>query len=141
MGSPPEQRKRAGDHGTSVDRTRTGSRAFPVAYEYMFLTCTGQAPPSFQPPITISTSSSTPTPPKPSKPGLDLITRYNLQSKVNSKGKERADASPPSSWASSKDQRQAMLQRRREEMILAARRRMEERDEDVAGSALPLDEL
>jgi len=58
----------------------------------------------------------------------NLITRYNLQSKVNSKGKEKEDDSPPPGWASTKEQRQQMLQRRRDEMILAARRRLQEKD-------------
>jgi len=88
------------------------------------------APPSFQPEIPVSVSSSsgpsTSSVPKVVEP--DLITRYNLQSRINSKGKERADEPPASGWASSKDRRQQMLQRRRDEMILAARRRMEEKD-------------
>ncbi|EXJ90543.1 hypothetical protein A1O1_03646 [Capronia coronata CBS 617.96] len=92
------------------------------------------APPSFQPPISFmtTTTSSLPSSPltlaasKPSPP--DLITRYNLQSKVNSKGKEREEETPPPGWASSKEARQRMLQRRREEMILAARRKLEEKD-------------
>jgi coupling of ubiquitin conjugation to ER degradation protein 1 len=64
----------------------------------------------------------------------DLITRYNLHSKINSKGKEKAEESPPTGWAPTKDLRQQMLQRRRDEMILAARRKMQEKDEEGAGT-------
>ncbi|KAJ9606971.1 hypothetical protein H2200_008982 [Cladophialophora chaetospira] len=93
------------------------------------------APPSFQPPPsfmttpTNSTAASASTgPSKPLPP--DLITRYNLQAKVNSKGKEREEESPPPGWASNKDARQKMLQRRRDEMILVARRKLQEKDSD-----------
>jgi coupling of ubiquitin conjugation to ER degradation protein 1 len=79
-----------------------------------------------------STSTSTPAARKVVEP--DLITRYNLQSKISSKGKEKAEESPPAGWASSKDVRQQILQRRRDEMILAARRRMQDKDEEGAGN-------
>lgn len=62
----------------------------------------------------------------------DLITRYNLQNKVNSKGKEREDESPAPGWVGSKEARQTMLQRRRDDMILAARRRLQEKDAEHA---------
>ncbi|OAP59962.1 hypothetical protein AYL99_04964 [Fonsecaea erecta] len=95
------------------------------------------APPSFQPPPSFMATSSestatTPTVITPFKkpPPPDLITRYNLQAKVNSKGKEREEESPPPGWTSNKEERQKMLQRRREEMILAARRKMQEKDAD-----------
>jgi len=95
------------------------------------------APPSFQPPIPFTTTSSTPTAipatMKPTQP--DLITRYNLQSKVSSKGKEKEEDLPPAGWAPTKAQRQQMLQRRRDEMILAARRRMQEKED--AETAMP----
>ncbi|EXJ58094.1 hypothetical protein A1O7_05518 [Cladophialophora yegresii CBS 114405] len=98
------------------------------------------APPSFQPPPSFMTTSSESTattiqttvsktlPP-------DLITRYNLQTKINSKGKEKEEESPPPGWASSKDARQKMLQRRREEMILAARRKLQEKGADPDADA------
>lgn len=100
-----------------------------------------QAPPSFQPPIslvTVSGDSTTTTASAMSTKPLppDLITRYNLGAKVNSKGKEREEESPPPGWASNKDARQKMLQRRRDEMILAARRKMQEKDADVTSPAL-----
>ncbi|KAI9873604.1 MAG: hypothetical protein M1823_007879, partial [Watsoniomyces obsoletus] len=50
------------------------------------------APPSFQPPISFTTTSSTTSGvQKPVKIEPDLITRYNLQSKISSKGKEREE--------------------------------------------------
>ncbi|KAK5276889.1 hypothetical protein LTR40_011068 [Exophiala xenobiotica] len=90
------------------------------------------APPSFQPQISFTTppanltTSSSAAMLKSLPP--DLITRYNLQAKVNSKGKEREEDSPPPGWASSKEARQKMLQRRRDEMILEARRKLQEKD-------------
>ena len=62
----------------------------------------------------------------------DLITRYNLQAKISSKGKEKEEDPAEPRWSSSKEDRQKMLQRRRDEMILAARRKMQEKDEGVA---------
>jgi len=91
------------------------------------------APPSFQPQVPAATSSSSSTAPSAVLKAVepDLITRYNLQAKINPKGKEKADESPAAGWAPSKDMRQQMLQRRRDEMILAARRRMQEKDEET----------
>ena len=90
-----------------------------------------QAPPSFQPQVPTAIPSSTGNtssgPPKAPEP--DLITRYNLHSKISAKGEEKAEESAPTGWAPSKEERQQMLQRRRDEMILAARRRMQEKDE------------
>jgi coupling of ubiquitin conjugation to ER degradation protein 1 len=59
---------------------------------------------------------------------VDLITRYNLQSKISDKGKEKEEPAPSPGWQTDKAERQKMLQRRREEMILAARRKMQEKD-------------
>jgi len=97
--------------------------------------CCPQAPPSFQPAVPISTNatSTSATPavaPKAAEP--DLITRYNLQSRVSSKGKEKEEASTLFDSAASKDKRQEMLLRRRDEMILAARRRMQEKEEEAS---------
>ncbi len=96
-----------------------------------------QAPPSFQPVIPISTNAASTAAiasaiPKAAEP--DLITRYNLQSRISSKGKEKEEPTPETGWAANKDKRQEMLQRRRDEMILAARRRMQERDQEASGS-------
>jgi coupling of ubiquitin conjugation to ER degradation protein 1 len=89
----------------------------------------GQAPPSFQPPVTFVTTSSTAmSTSQPVKVEPDLITRYNLQSRISSKGKEKEVEAPAPTWSSSKEDRQKMLQRRRDEMVLAARRKMQEKD-------------
>ncbi|KAI9877286.1 MAG: hypothetical protein M1830_004326 [Pleopsidium flavum] len=90
-------------------------------------------PPSFQPQPAQSSSPTTAspsTPPKPIHP--DLITRYNLASKLSEPVPTSPDAAQKSStgkaWSQNKNERQALLQRRREEMILAARRKLEEKD-------------
>ncbi|MCJ1380170.1 hypothetical protein MMC17_003273 [Xylographa soralifera] len=94
-------------------------------------------PPSFQPP---SLASSSPTPSTSSTPSAqpipqDLITRYNLTSKIQQSSShsqsptaEVAPEAKKAGWSANKNERQALLQRRREEMILSARRKMEERD-------------
>jgi coupling of ubiquitin conjugation to ER degradation protein 1 len=99
-----------------------------------------QPPQSFQPPLPVASSSnsaftaSISSQQKPLQP--DLITRYNLKSKLAEDGASESSASEagdvPSSgarkgqaWSSNKVERQALLQRRRDEMILAARRKME----------------
>ena len=64
---------------------------------------------------------------------MDLITRYNLQSKISGKGKEKEEESPAPGWQQDKAERAKMLQRRRDEMILAARRKMQEKDAATAG--------
>ncbi|KAF7503514.1 hypothetical protein GJ744_003665 [Endocarpon pusillum] len=96
-----------------------------------------RAPPSFQPVIPVSTNAVSTAVrasviPKAAEP--DLITRYNLQSRISPKGKEKEEPAPATGWAANKDKRQEMLQRRRDEMILAARRRMQERDQEASGS-------
>ena len=64
-------------------------------------------------------------PAKPSQP--DLITRYNLASKVGQASSTGTEEQPKKAWSQDKNERQANLQRRREEMVLAARRKMEEK--------------
>ncbi|KAK5056043.1 hypothetical protein LTR84_012594 [Exophiala bonariae] len=95
------------------------------------------APPSFQPPPAFTTASSDSTTAETTATSIasatlppDLITRYNLQTKVNSKGKEREEDAPLPGWQSNRDARQKMLQKRRDEMILAARRKLQEKDQD-----------
>jgi len=73
---------------------------------------------------------------KPAQP--DLITRYNLASKL---GKATEPASEeqsrrPKAWSQDRDERQSNLQKRREEMILAARRKMEEREKAKASGGV-----
>lgn len=73
---------------------------------------------------------------------MDLITRYNLQSKIAGKGKAREEQSPAPGWQQDKAERARMLQRRRDEMILAARRKMQEKDATsaTAGGAGAVDD-
>ncbi|KAG8669211.1 hypothetical protein FPOAC2_08533 [Fusarium poae] len=75
-------------------------------------------PVTFQPPPPPGQAATE----KPAQP--DLITRYNLKSKLDSVSQEDQDTKGKG-WSSNKDERQASLQRRRDEMILAARRKME----------------
>ncbi|KAI1911177.1 hypothetical protein LOZ53_005358 [Ophidiomyces ophidiicola] len=94
-------------------------------------------PPSFQPnipepaspaiPATSTTSSKQPTD--------DLITRYNLSSRIKEGVATVAAATdsstiirPESAWSQNKSERQRLLQKRRDDMILAARRKMLEKD-------------
>lgn len=65
----------------------------------------------------------------------DLITRYNLQSRIVSdeKGKQREESRNQrnvgtGTWATTKESRQEALRQRRDKMILDARRKMMERD-------------
>ncbi|CAD6568754.1 MAG: hypothetical protein ASARMPREDX12_001823 [Alectoria sarmentosa] len=94
-------------------------------------------PPSFQPIIppgaTPSTANTNPAQLKSKH--IDLITRYNLGSKISLPLSTLSEGSGPSgspgvpqtqAWSSNKNERQALLKRRREEMILNARRKLEE---------------
>ncbi|KAI1926596.1 hypothetical protein LOZ58_003176 [Ophidiomyces ophidiicola] len=100
-------------------------------------------PPSFQPnipepaspaiPATSTTSSKQPTD--------DLITRYNLSSRIKEGVATVAAATdsstiirPESAWSQNKSERQRLLQKRRDDMILAARRKMLEKD-GIAGQS------
>lgn len=87
-------------------------------------------PVTFQPPpppgqsVTGASASTAATrqPQKPAQP--DLITRYNLSSKLSAE-EAAAEDKKGKGWSTNRDERQASLQRRRDEMILAARRKME----------------
>jgi len=86
-------------------------------------------PQSFQPPTlrTSNPTSRTTAAPKPSHP--DLITRYNLSSKISAESSSVTESeAPKKAWSTDKNERQQMLQRRRDEMILAARKKMEEKE-------------
>ncbi len=93
-----------------------------------------QPPPSYRPILpsttTTTTSTSTSTTSSSSTPTHpDLITRYNLASRLSSgvPAGEDAEAGGPSKplWSNDGKERQALLQRRREEMVLNARRKLE----------------
>ncbi|KAH8805000.1 hypothetical protein F5884DRAFT_677835 [Xylogone sp. PMI_703] len=92
------------------------------------------APPPSAAPATAATTATSAIAANRTAPQPDLITRYNLQSKLAEEKakKEReeqeeaqAKKSKAQAWSSNKSERQALLQRRRDEMILAARRKME----------------
>ncbi|MCJ1225783.1 hypothetical protein MMC12_002432 [Toensbergia leucococca] len=86
-------------------------------------------PPSFQPQSPPYSSPPAPSsaPQRPIHP--DLITRYNLASRITPSGAtDQASSSATEGWLQNKGERQAMLQRRREEMVLKARRRMEDKE-------------
>ncbi|QYS93518.1 CUE domain-containing protein [Trichoderma simmonsii] len=85
-------------------------------------------PPRNQTPPSGSPGPAAKQPEKPSQP--DLITRYNLKSKITDdtateEKKEVEEDKKGKGWSSNRDERQSALQRRRDEMILAARRKME----------------
>ncbi|EEP77418.1 conserved hypothetical protein [Uncinocarpus reesii 1704] len=98
-------------------------------------------PPSFQPnipaaqsPASTATSSS---PPPSKRPTEDLITRYNLSSRLHEDISGDTSAVDSGSgtilrsenaWSQNKSERQRLLQKRRDDMILAARRKMLEKD-------------
>ncbi|KXL45402.1 hypothetical protein M433DRAFT_67217 [Acidomyces richmondensis BFW] len=92
-------------------------------------------PPSFRPQIPSTTPPSAPTDGAAKGAGdarhPDLISRYNLQGRVQGKGKEPVPSEEAmqrrSAWSGDKGVRAEGLRRRREEMVLAARRRMEEK--------------
>ncbi|KAM0801691.1 putative AMFR protein [Usnea florida] len=92
-------------------------------------------PPSFQPNIPVGATPTTAN----TSPGqirsehVDLITRYNLGSRISSPPSTPAEGSglgsaQTESWSNNKNERQALLKRRREEMILNARRKLEEKE-------------
>ncbi|KAF2727733.1 hypothetical protein EJ04DRAFT_517069 [Polyplosphaeria fusca] len=90
------------------------------------------APISFNPPIPRSATASRAATPSARTSHPDLITRYNLQSRVSTQTAPAASESQsnPKAWSQDRSERQANLQRRREEMILAARRKMEEKERE-----------
>jgi coupling of ubiquitin conjugation to ER degradation protein 1 len=98
-----------------------------------------QAPASFQIPTPAPRTApaptrAAPTPARPAHP--DLITRYNLSSKLSQVSQPTQEEQPKAkSWSADKSERQANLQRRREEMILAARRKLEEQEKAKASGA------
>ncbi len=67
---------------------------------------------------------------------VDLITRYNLGSRLSAspstsaEGGGASEGAQAQSWSNNKDERQALLRRRREEMVLNARRKLEEKERE-----------
>ncbi|CAO2652930.1 Nn.00g023410.m01.CDS01 [Neocucurbitaria sp. VM-36] len=94
------------------------------------------APASFNLPETRRTAQPVRAamPAKPVHP--DLITRYNLSTKLAQPSQPAEEEKPKAkSWSQDRNERQANLQRRREEMILAARRKLEEKEKATASGA------
>ncbi|KAL8641040.1 MAG: hypothetical protein Q9226_008680 [Calogaya cf. arnoldii] len=93
-------------------------------------------PPSFQPIQPPSSTPTRPAPPPPKSSHPDLITRYNLTSRIvaslqpQGSAPEEEVAKPQVAWSQNKAERQALLQKRREDMVLTARRKMEERERE-----------
>ncbi|KKK26453.1 hypothetical protein P175DRAFT_0502908 [Aspergillus ochraceoroseus IBT 24754] len=93
-------------------------------------------PPSFQP-LIATPPTGVPAQPTPTSKsdGQDLISRYNLRTKIAEDGGEETPAEQParsatSGWSQNKEERQRLLQKRRDEMILAARRKMMQKDRE-----------
>ncbi|KAL8967298.1 MAG: hypothetical protein Q9197_005506 [Variospora fuerteventurae] len=99
-----------------------------------------QPPPSFQPiqpPASSSPSTSPAAQPRYKSSHPDLITRYNLKSKVSQPDRtHQVEAEQPKTpaWSQNKAERQALLQKRKEDMVLAARRKLEERSRAKTGN-------
>ena len=97
-----------------------------------------QPPPSFQPIIPAGAIASTVniTAGQVRSEHIDLITRYNLGSRISSTPSTPAEGSgfggspQTETWSNNKSERQALLKRRREEMILNARRKLEEKERE-----------
>lgn len=106
-------------------------------FKPILLTLYLQPPPSFQPqiPQSIPAAPAAPTSQQAKAALPDLITRYNLSSKIAPNGQDiqtsttsGSDTTKPQAWSQSKTERSDHLRRRREEMILAARRKLEAKD-------------
>jgi hypothetical protein len=93
-----------------------------------------QPPPSFQPPIPRAAAPPAAIRPVPEvKTNPDLITRYNLSSRLSTaEDKQEAEATGSKGWSQNKTERSEILRRKREEMVLAARRKMQEKDQTKA---------
>ncbi|KAK5004979.1 hypothetical protein LTR28_008253 [Elasticomyces elasticus] len=99
-------------------------------------------PVSFQPPTPspIPSSTSASAAPAPKNVHPDLITRYNLSSKIASPPPQDGMSSSVETktkqvWSANKNERSEQLKRRREEMILAARRKMEEKERATSAAS------
>ena len=108
--------------------------AYRTDSENQILLTQPQPPPSFQPPIPRAAAAPAATRPVAEvKTNPDLITRYNLSSRVNTaEGKQEAETNGTKGWSQNKTERSEILKRRREEMVLAARRKMLEKDQTKA---------
>ncbi|OJJ46739.1 hypothetical protein ASPZODRAFT_132866 [Penicilliopsis zonata CBS 506.65] len=104
-------------------------------------------PPSFQPHIPAPSTSTAAAQTAPAPRTLskadsqDLISRYNLASKIGREEETTEPFSSPSSpspsrsnngWSQNKEERQRLLQKRRDDMILAARQKMMQKDQNAS---------
>ncbi|KAL7275218.1 hypothetical protein RUND412_001833 [Rhizina undulata] len=99
------------------------------------------AAPAARPAAPIATSSRRPTPAASSSSSAsksqypDLITRYNLQSRLHEASDEdSAQSSGKGKAPQSKADRQLAHQKKRDDMIIAARKRLEEMDRKKAAA-------
>ncbi|KAF1361243.1 AMFR protein-like protein, partial [Lizonia empirigonia] len=115
------------------DLQRNGGNAAATSERVLSGRTLDSAPASFQlpagPPSTVPTQPVTAAA-KPSQP--DLITRYNLSSKLSQAPEPTEEKVKAKGWSADRNERQSNLQRKREEMILAARRKMEEKEKASA---------
>ncbi|KAJ5758734.1 Ubiquitin system component Cue [Penicillium odoratum] len=93
-------------------------------------------PPSFQPQVVMprvhAPVQATSTATASKADAQDLISRYNLSTKIAAASAEAQPPSSASAWSQNKEERQRLLQKRRDEMILAARRKMMEKGKGPA---------
>ncbi|KAJ4987864.1 CUE domain-containing protein [Stagonosporopsis vannaccii] len=119
------------------DLQRNGGNAAATTERVLSGRPLDSAPASFQPPAAPTpavTARPVAAAAKPSHP--DLITRYNLSSKLSQQAEPTEDTSKAKAWSADRNERQSNLQRKREEMILAARRKMEEKERaNASGTA------
>jgi len=119
------------------DLQRNGGNAAATTERVLSGRSLDSAPASFQLPE--SPAPAAPVRPattvaKPTHP--DLITRYNLSSKLNQSAEPAEEKPKVKAWSADRNERQSNLQKKREEMILAARRKMEEKERaSASGSA------
>ncbi|KAF2999925.1 hypothetical protein E8E13_008986 [Curvularia kusanoi] len=119
------------------DLQRNGGNAAATTERVLSGRTLDSAPASFQLPDA-PVAAAVPTRPvasvaKPAHP--DLITRYNLSSKLNQPSEPAEEKPKGKAWSADRNERQSNLQRKREEMILAARRKMEEKERASASGA------
>lgn len=107
---------------------------FMDAVRDISLNVCAQPPTSFRPQFPAPNAPSSATTSSRTSGRPDLITRYNLSSKLSQAEEAAAVTSETEAgvqhqtWSQDRDERAALLKKRQEEMILAARRAMEAKD-------------
>ncbi|KZM27815.1 uncharacterized protein EKO05_0011015 [Ascochyta rabiei] len=118
------------------DLQRNGGNAAATTERVLSGRTLDSAPASFQlpaAPTAVAPARPVVAAAKPSHP--DLITRYNLSSKLSQAPEPTEEKPKTKAWSADRSERQSNLQRKREEMILAARRKMEEKEKASASGA------